>query len=97
MIDHTDDYYLSIGSSGEGELRSRLALGGFHLGGIAAGQRVAVEGDFSSAPTKSKAFRVFIISVVLLALDVTWFMTEEYVLGLHHHGGEVHGYEEHTH
>ncbi|NBV54476.1 MAG: hypothetical protein EBR79_02035 [Proteobacteria bacterium] len=49
------------------------------------------------APKKSKAFRIFIISVVLLALDVAWFMTEEYVLGLHHHGSEAHGHELHGH
>lgn len=49
------------------------------------------------APKKTKAFRIFIISVVLLALDIAWFMTEEHVLGLHHHGSEVHGHEEHHH
>lgn len=38
----------------------------------------------SCAPKKSKAFRIFIISLCLLVLDIAWFATEELALGLHH-------------
>jgi hypothetical protein len=37
------------------------------------------------APKKRAAQRVFIVSCLLLVLDVSWYVTEEYVLGLHHH------------
>lgn len=37
------------------------------------------------APKKRTAHRVFILSCLLLVLDVSWYVTEEYVLGLHHH------------
>lgn len=48
----------------------------------------------SCAPKKTKAFRVFIISCILLVLDIAWFATEEYVLELHHHEHAAH---EHNH
>lgn len=35
-------------------------------------------------PKKRDAFRIFFLSLVLLAADVLWFANEEYVLGLHH-------------
>lgn len=49
-------------------------------------------------PKKSSAFRVFFLSLALLAVDVAWFVAEEHVLGLHHHGehAEEH-HEEHSH
>ncbi|MFZ2586705.1 MAG: hypothetical protein WAZ18_01065 [Alphaproteobacteria bacterium] len=36
-------------------------------------------------PKKSQSFKVFMVSLALLAVDVAWFATEEMVLGLHHH------------
>lgn len=36
------------------------------------------------APKKTNSLRIFLISLVLLAVDVAWFATEEMVLGLHH-------------
>lgn len=36
-------------------------------------------------PKKLHAFRVFFLSLALLAVDVAWFAGEEFVLGLHHH------------
>jgi hypothetical protein len=44
-------------------------------------------------PRKNTSLKIFLISCLLLTLDVAWFLTEEKVLGLHHHGHEVH--EEH--
>ncbi|MCA3244797.1 MAG: hypothetical protein INF43_05820 [Alphaproteobacteria bacterium] len=40
-------------------------------------------------PKKNTSLKLFAISCVLLALDLTWFYTEEHVLGLHHHGHEA--------
>ena len=50
------------------------------------------------APKKTKAFRLFIISFVLLLLDLSWFATEKYVLNLHNHDhnhGHAHHEEHH--
>lgn len=50
----------------------------------------------SCTPKKTKAFRIFFISLLLLALDVLWFATEEYALGLHHHEhDDAHHAEDH--
>jgi hypothetical protein len=38
------------------------------------------------APKKRTANKIFLLSVVLLVVDLTWFFTEEHLLGLHHHG-----------
>jgi len=40
-------------------------------------------------PKKTIGFKLFFMSLVLLALDLTWFYTEEHVLGLHHHHPEA--------
>lgn len=37
------------------------------------------------APKKTNSFKVFLISCVLLALDIAWFATETFSLGLHAH------------
>lgn len=50
----------------------------------------------SCAPKKTKAFRIFLISLALLILDLAWFATEEFVLGLHDHHGHGHVEESHT-
>ncbi|MDD9912216.1 MAG: hypothetical protein OXR68_08305 [Alphaproteobacteria bacterium] len=59
----------------------------------------------SCKPTKIKSFRIFLLSLGLLALDIAWFTTEELVLGIHHHHEEEHHddhdehkeHEEHNH
>jgi hypothetical protein len=59
----------------------------------AAGQDSLVKGHCAHAdctPKKTSSFKIFVISVVLLMLDIAWFITEEKVLGLHHHHGEAH-------
>lgn len=38
------------------------------------------------APKKRTAQKVFIASCLLLVLDVSWYLTEEYVLQVHQHG-----------
>ncbi len=40
-------------------------------------------------PKKSASLKLFVISCVLLCLDLAWFYTEESVLGLHHHHHET--------
>lgn len=47
-------------------------------------------------PKKRRSFRIFMLSLFLLMLDLAWFATEEYVLGLHHHGHDAH-HEGHAH
>ncbi|MCP5405557.1 MAG: hypothetical protein H6922_04995 [Pseudomonadaceae bacterium] len=43
----------------------------------------------SCAPTKLRSFRIFLISLALLAVDLTWFAVEEEVLALHHHAEDA--------
>lgn len=38
------------------------------------------------APKKSQATKIFIVSAILLTLDVAWYLSEEHLLGLHNHG-----------
>ncbi len=38
-------------------------------------------------PKKNNAFRIFLISVGLLIFDISYFLFEENILGLHHHIG----------
>lgn len=47
----------------------------------------------SCKPKKTRAFRIFLLSLFLLMIDIGWFVTEDRVLGLHHensHAEEVH-------
>lgn len=44
-------------------------------------------------PQKRHGLRLFLLSLVLLVADVSWFATEEMVLGLHHH---EHGEHDHA-
>ncbi|PZP39150.1 MAG: hypothetical protein DI585_05110 [Pseudomonas fluorescens] len=37
------------------------------------------------APKKRGSFKIFLFSYVLLVLDLAWFASEEFILGLHHH------------
>ena len=43
------------------------------------------------APKKKTGFKLFFISLALLAVDIAWFATEEHILGLHHHDAAAHG------
>jgi len=36
-------------------------------------------------PKKRSSLKIFLFSCLLLMLDLGWFSTEEFVLGLHHH------------
>ncbi len=75
-----------------------LAIGGVTLSGLLnliayrldCRQAACTHGSCSYAdckPRKMKSFRIFFISLALLALDLAWFATEEHILGLHHHSG----------
>jgi hypothetical protein len=46
------------------------------------------------APKKGVAFKLFYISCALLVLDVSYYLAEEHLLGLHYHGSHTIG---HTH
>ncbi|HCR85970.1 MAG TPA: hypothetical protein DIV86_04765 [Alphaproteobacteria bacterium] len=50
----------------------------------------------SCAPKKTKSFKIFFISLILLFVDIAWFATEEYVLGLHNHNHHE-AHEDHHH
>lgn len=39
----------------------------------------------SCQPKKTNSLKMFAISCVLLMLDLAWFFSEEFILGLHHH------------
>jgi hypothetical protein len=45
------------------------------------------------APKKGAAFKIFYISCALLVLDVSYYVAEEHLFGLHHHGQHL---EAHT-
>jgi hypothetical protein len=49
-----------------------------------AAQSACHHGDCT--PKKTVSLKLFWFSLVLLVVDLSWFATEEYVLGLHHHG-----------
>lgn len=61
----------------------------------AAAKTAVVQGHCNHAdctPKKNTSLKLFAVSCLLLALDLTWFYTEEHVLGLHHHGAEAHAH-----
>jgi hypothetical protein len=58
----------------------------------AAAKASLVEGHCTHGdctPKKTTSFRLFFLSLGLLVVDLAWFMTEEHVLGLHHHEHET--------
>lgn len=80
-----------------------LAIGGVTLSGIL--NLIAYRIDCRKAacthgdcrPKKLKSFRIFLISLALLMLDLAWFAAEEHLLGLHHHHGEAAAHHHHHH
>lgn len=39
----------------------------------------------SCKPKKTNSLKMFVVSCGLLMLDLAWFFSEEFILGLHHH------------
>ncbi len=86
---HTELIWVAIASVGFSGLLNLVA---YRIECRAAAKQALVQGNCTHGdctPKKNTSLKLFALSCVLLALDLTWFYTEAHVLGLHHHAAET--------
>jgi len=86
MIDQYHPYLIGVAITGV------LLSGIFNLIAYRVNCREAACTHGSCKPKKMRSFRIFLISLTLLIVDLAWFATEEFVLGTHGHGVHEHNH-----
>ncbi len=86
MIDQFHPYLIGVAITGV------LLSGIFNLIAYRVNCRETACTHGSCKPKKIKSFRIFLISLTLLIVDLAWFATEEFVLGTHDYGAHEHNH-----